>query len=89
MDCDVILDEAEWKAVYIIATNEAPPNKVPSLNTMIRLIASLGGYVIRKNTEPGYQTLWIGMQRMRDLAAAYNAFGPGSPLNASDTYQVR
>jgi hypothetical protein len=85
MDCDVVLDEAEWKAVYIIATNEKPPKKAPSLNTMIRLIASLGGYVIRKNTEPGYQTLWIGMQRMRDLAAGYKAFGPGSNFNASDT----
>lgn len=85
MDCDSVLEEAEWKAVYIIATGKAPPKKVPTLNTMIRLIASLGGYVIRKNTEPGNQTLWIGMQRMRDLALGYKAFGPGSKPNASGT----
>lgn len=89
MDCDTVLEEPEWKAVYMIATHQKPPAKPPSLNTMIRLIASLGGYVSRKNTEPGNQTLWIGMQRMRDMAAGYEAFGPGSKLTASGTCDGR
>ena len=42
------------------------------------LIARLGGYVPRNNSEPGTQTLWIGMQRMYDLALAWNVFGPGA-----------
>jgi hypothetical protein len=83
MDCRVLFEESEWKAVYIIATKKEPPEQPPNLNTMIRLIASLGGYVPRKNTQPGYQTLWIGMQRMRDLACGYEAFGPKSKI-ASD-----
>lgn len=82
MDCDVFLEEAEWKSVYIVATRQAPPQQAPTINTMIRLIASLGGYVPRKHTEPGNQTLWIGMQRMHDLARGYEAFGPGSKVTA-------
>jgi hypothetical protein len=75
MACDVLFSESEWKAVYIVATQQSPPLKPPTLNQMIRMVASLGGYVSRKNTEPGYQTLWIGMQRMRDMASGYEAFG--------------
>lgn len=82
MDCDALFAESEWKAVYIIATHQTPPLKPPTLNQMIRMVASLGGYVSRKNTEPGYQTLWIGMQRMRDMASGYEAFGPGSKINS-------
>ena len=43
---------------------------------IIRLVASLGGYVIRKSTHPGTQTLWIGLQRLHDMSTAWNAFGP-------------
>ena len=42
-----------------------------------------GGYVERPKNEPGTQTLWIGLQRMYDLAWAWNSFGvasePGLP----------
>lgn len=82
MACDTWLEEAEWKAVYIVVTRENPPKQAPTINTMIRLIASLGGYVPRKNTEPGNQTLWTGMQRMRDLACGYEAFGPKAEVTA-------
>jgi hypothetical protein len=36
----------------------------------------LGGYVIRSNTNPGTQTLWLGLQRVHDFATAWDAFGP-------------
>ena len=42
----------------------------------VRWIASLGGYVIRPKTQPGTQTLWLGLQRVHDLSTAWNAFGP-------------
>lgn len=83
MDCTVLFEESEWKAVYIVATKKEPPETPPDINTMIRLIASLGGYVPRKNTQPGNQTLWIGMQRMRDLAAGYEAFAMLSQVTAT------
>jgi len=41
---------------------------------MIVLIARLGGYLDRKSDgPPGPKTLWIGMQRMYDLALAWSA----------------
>ena len=89
MDCDVIFEPAEWQSVWTVTQPGKPlPKKPPPLATMIRLIASLGGYVNRATrttptgqTEPappGVETLWKGLQRTRDLAWAWNAFGPGA-----------
>ena len=50
---------------------------------MVHLIASLGGYIERPNSEPGTQTLWIGLQRMYDLAWAWDSFGPRSSCRRS------
>ena len=42
------------------------PKTVPTANTVIRLIAKLGGFLGRKGDgEPGAKTLWLGM---RDIA---------------------
>ena len=47
------------------------------LTDMVKMIAELGGYLNRKGDgDPGPQTMWIGLQRMRDFAAAWSAFGP-------------
>jgi len=77
MRCDAVLAEAEWKAVYMIVTNENAPAKPPVLSEMVKMIAELGGYLNRKNDgAPGPQTMWIGLQRMRDFAIGWSAFGP-------------
>jgi len=77
MRCDAVLAEAEWKSVYVIVTNEDAPAQPPLLNDMVKMIAELGGYLNRKNDgPPGPQTTWIGLQRMRDFAIAWSAFGP-------------
>lgn len=78
LSCEVMFETSEWKAVYLIVEKKPLPKKPPTLNQMIRLIASLGGYVPRNTTEPGTQTLWIGMQRMHDLANCYDTFGPNA-----------
>jgi hypothetical protein len=78
LNCEVIFEPCEWKAVYMTIKKEKPPKTPPRLNEMIRMIASLGGYVIRKSTHPGPQTLWLGMQRVHSLNLAWEAFGPGS-----------
>ena len=42
---------------------------------MIRAIARLGGFLGRKSDgEPGTQSLWRGIQRMDDIAAAFRSF---------------
>lgn len=77
MRCDAVLSEAEWKSVYVIVTNADAPVRVPTLQEMVILIAELGGYLNRKpDGPPGPQTMWIGLQRMRDFAIAWTAFGP-------------
>lgn len=78
LDCEIVFEPCEWKAVYMAVKQKEPPANNPTLNEMIRMIASLGGYVVRKSTQPGPQTLWIGLQRVSMLAIAWNAFGPDS-----------
>ena len=77
-DCEVLFEASEWKAVWTAVHRAKPPRKRPRLSEMVRLIATLGGYIRRPNSEPGVQTTWIGLQRMRDLAWAWEAFGPKS-----------
>ena len=64
--------------MYLIVEKKPLPKTPPTLNQFIRMVALLGGYVPRKSTEPGTQTLWIGMQRMYDLAHCYDTFGPNA-----------
>jgi hypothetical protein len=75
--CDVVFAEEEWRSVWTIVRREPAPATAPPLNEMIRLVARLGGHLGRKQDgPPGAQVLWIGIQRMRDFALAWQAFGP-------------
>jgi hypothetical protein len=78
LDCEVMFETSEWQSVYVIVKKQDPPSTPPRLNDIVRMIASLGGYVPHKKTEPGTQTLWIGLQRMHDFANCYDSFGPPS-----------
>jgi hypothetical protein len=74
LPCDVVFDEPEWRAVYIVATRQPPPETPPSLNEMIHMVAGFGGFLNRKGDGfPGPQTLWIGLQRTRDFVLAMEA----------------
>lgn len=80
--CDLILSDDEWRAVYTIVAKKSPPAKVPTINEMVYMIASLGGHLGRKHDgPPGPKTMWIGMQRMTDFAQAWRIFGPANPLD--------
>lgn len=75
--CDAVLSEAEWKSVWVIVKAEEAPAQPPPLGDMVIMIAELGGYLNRKHDgPPGPQTMWIGLQRVRDFATAWSAFGP-------------
>jgi hypothetical protein len=74
MPCDVVFEEAEWQAVYLVTQRQPPPDMPPSLDRMVRMIASLGGFLDRKcDGFPGPQTLWIGLQRAADFVLALEA----------------
>jgi len=80
LDCEVIFEPSEWKAVWVAVHRQAPPKEPPQLGVMVHLIASLGGYIERTDSEPGPQTVWIGLQRMYDLAWAWDSFGPEATI---------
>lgn len=76
-NCEAIFEAAEWKAVYRVVKQQQPPKKPPRLVEMVRMIAQLGGYVDRRRSDPpGPQTVWLGLQRMQDLATCWKLFGP-------------
>jgi hypothetical protein len=77
LPCDAVFADEEWRSVWAIMLREPVPEAAPPLDVMIRLVASLGGHLGRKHDgPPGAQVLWIGLQRMRDFALAWQAFGP-------------
>lgn len=80
IDCEAVFEPSEWKAVWMTVHRRPPPKEPPRLGEMVRLMAQLGGYINRPNREdpPGPQTVWLGLQRMQDLALAWDTFGPGA-----------
>lgn len=80
MDCEAVFEPSEWKSVWVVIHRTDPPQEPPKLGVMLRLIAQLGGYVNRPNRPdpPGPQTIWLGLQRMHDLAWGWETFGPGA-----------
>src|SRR5262245_24696909 len=80
LPCDSVLETAEWQAVYTVVTGQPPPAQPPPLGEMVRHIASLGGYLGRKGDgPPGPKAMWLGMQRMTDLALGWHAFASIMP----------
>jgi hypothetical protein len=68
--CSVYFEEAQWKALVAFATkNPTPTDEPPTLQDAIRMVAVLGGFLDRKSDgEPGTQTIWLGLQRLDDIA---------------------
>jgi hypothetical protein len=76
IECEVIFEPAEWKSVWKVVKQADPPSQPPTLAEFIPLLARLGGYVAKKNSPPGPQTIWIGLQRACDFAICWKMFGP-------------
>lgn len=74
--CTVYFEDIEWKAlVGFIRKDPIAPPQPPTLREAIRLVASLGGFLGRKGDgEPGTQTIWLGLQRLDDISAAWKIF---------------
>lgn len=68
--CTVVLQTHEWQALYCyIHRVTTPPAEPPSLNQAMHWIARLGGFLDRTHDgEPGVKTLWLGWQRLHDIA---------------------
>jgi hypothetical protein len=64
MPCDAVFADVERQAVDLVTRRRPPPNEPPSRDTMVRVVARLGGFLNRKGDGfPGPQTIRIGLQR--------------------------
>ena len=76
--CSILLEAAEWQALYCaIHATTTPPDQPPSLGDAVRWLAHLGGYMGRRHDgPPGSAVLWRGLQRLVDLTLMYHVFSP-------------
>lgn len=83
--CTVYFEEDEWKALMVFTTkNRIAPNVPPTLRDAIRRVASLGGFLGRNGDgEPGTQTLWLGIQRLDDIAAMWRVMMDATQMTVS------
>ena len=64
LPADLLFDADEWQGAFIL-NRKKPPKEVPGLNTVVRLVAQLGGFLGRKHDgEPGAKTVWQGLREI-------------------------
>src|SRR5215213_7420632 len=72
LPCTAVLEDDEWRALFIVGAARALPEKPRSVREAVRTIAKLGGFLGRKGDgEPGVQALWTGMRRLMDFTLAF------------------
>jgi hypothetical protein len=91
--CTLYFTDTEWKALLTFVNRDPRvPDTPPSLREATRMVAGLGGFLARQGDgEPGTQTLWLGLQRLDDIAAMYLVFTtafaqPPPTVPSSQTY---
>ncbi len=73
--CDCVFSQEEWETTYVVLNKKKPPVEPPTLNEMIIMVASLGGYLNRKSDPPpGIKALWLGLRNMQEHLRAREAF---------------
>lgn len=76
--CTTVLRPTEWAVLYAAHHHTALIPETPvDLQTAIRWIAQLGGFLGRRHDgEPGVKVLWRGYRRLEDLAALWEILHP-------------
>lgn len=75
LPCSILFELDEWQSVYAVIKKSHPPEKPPSLNEFMDMVATLGGYRNRKTDgPPGMKVIWVGIQAMHKLASGWQAF---------------
>lgn len=68
LEATLFFDADEINGAYLLSERK-PPKTVPTINEVLRLTATLGGFLARKGDgEPGAKTIWLSLQRMMDAA---------------------
>lgn len=83
MACTVLLEQAEWQALYCrIHQTPVPCAEPPSLQQVVRWIAKLGGFIGRKSDgEPGSMSMWRGFQVLYSITDMFKIFHPDPDSN--------
>lgn len=72
--CDVVFDDEEWRAVYLVSEQRQPPAEPPPLAEILAMVGRLGGHLGRQGDgPPGPKAIWIGLQRTHDFVLALRA----------------
>lgn len=74
ISCDAVFEVCEWQSVYAVVKKGVLPKAPPSVGDMMTMVAQLGGYIKKPNSNPGVKTIWLGFQRMHDFALAWSSF---------------
>ena len=75
--CTVFFEEYEWKALKTFLTGYPYHDQPPTLREALRMVAGLGGFLGRKGDgEPGTKSIWLGLQRLDDIAWTYKQLVP-------------
>lgn len=69
-----LISPLEWRLLWHVRHPGTPePEESPTLRTVVREIAQLGGFLARRGDgEPGVITLWRGLQRVHDLVLGFD-----------------
>lgn len=76
--CEKYFTADEWQSVWLIShEGDTLPACPPAMGEFLHLVATLGGYINRKQQgPPGCRTVWRGIRRLETLSQAYRVFGP-------------
>ena len=74
VSCELVFNRREWQTAYVVYYKKKPPSQPPSLKSMTRLVAALGGFSNRNtDPDPGVKTIWTGMRAMQEHIKARDA----------------
>lgn len=83
LPCEVAFTAEEWRAAWLITKRKPPPEAIPRLDEMIRLVAGFGGFLGRKGDgHPGPKALWDSLTKLMSYVEAlqtlHEVYGTGS-----------
>ncbi|MFC0696503.1 IS4 family transposase [Paraburkholderia humisilvae] len=78
LPCDVVLQPADWQALYCRVHRTTRPPDMPSLQQAVLWIATLDGYFNRHNDPPpGTTVIWRGFLVLHEITEMFRIFNSG------------
>lgn len=70
LSCTVVFEDYDSKALHPYRDPEEPlPTEPPKLNSMVRMVRQLEGFLGRKHDDrPGPKSLWLPMSRLQGIS---------------------